>query len=426
MKPLDTSTPVVVLRCARHGGLGLTRSLGRMGVPVFHIDERPSAPAFHSRYSEGRFVWDLEQALPAETVAFLGTVAKSIGRRAILVPTCDTTAMLLAGHADVLAQWFEFPRMQPGLVKALCSKREMHLLAQKHGVPTPETVFPQSRRDLLEHSLRMRFPVIAKGIFGVELERKSGKRMFLLHNHQELLALYDAHEDWSRPNIMLQEFIPGAAGSCWILNAYYDRDSRPVAEFTGRKIRQYPAYRGLTSLGECVRNDDVATISRDFVKACGYQGILDIDYIYDARDGQYKILDINPRIGATFRLFAGANGMDVARALYLDLTGQPVECDVPREGRKWVVEDCDLISSLRYLWDGKIGPGDWIRSYRGVEEAGVFAMDDPFPALWMGLQGLRKSVIARESGGRAGSDATDRPVWEDADSSRDAHPVLRS
>ena len=33
---------------------------------------------------------------------------------------------------------------------------------------------------------------------------------------------------------------------------------------------------------------------------------------------------MNPRIGCTFRLFAATNGMDVARALYLDLTGQPV------------------------------------------------------------------------------------------------------
>jgi hypothetical protein len=34
--------------------------------------------------------------------------------------------------------------------------------------------------------------------------------------------------------------------------------------------------------------------------------------------------------------------MDVARALYLDMTGQPVAPAQTVEGRKWIVEDFDL------------------------------------------------------------------------------------
>ena len=61
-----------------------------------------------------------------------------------------------------------------------------------------------------------------------------------------------------------------------------------------------------------------------FMHELGYRGILDIGYRFDERDGEYKLLDVNPRIGATFRLFVGDDGMDVLRALYLDLTGQEV------------------------------------------------------------------------------------------------------
>ena len=73
------------------------------------------------------------------------------------------------------------------------------------------------------------------------------------------------------------------------------------------------------------------------MKAIGYQGILDIGYRYDRRDGQYKVLDVNPRIGCTFRLFAATNGMDVARALYLDMTGQT---GASRPGCRWTQMDC--------------------------------------------------------------------------------------
>ena len=88
--------------------------------------------------------------------------------------------------------------------------------------------------------------------------------------------------------------------------------------------------------------DEVAALTCRFMRALGYRGILDIGYRYDARDGRYKVLDVNPRLGATFRLFVGDDGMDVVRALYRDLTGQPIPASRACVGRKWLVEDLDL------------------------------------------------------------------------------------
>ncbi len=398
MRVPDTSTPVVVLRCARHGGLGITRSLGRLGVAVYHIDGNKFAPSFFSRYSRGRLVWDVEGASTRELIARFGEMANKIGRRAILIPTSDATAMLVATHARALSKWFDFPCLDPEVIDGFCSKRKMYFLAKRYGVPTPATAFPQSRKDLLDHAGAMKFPVVAKGIFGVELERRAGRRLFMVENRDQLLSLYDAHEDWFRPNFMLQEFIPGGAESSWMFNGYFDGNSDCKVGYTGRKIRQYPAYRGLTSLGECIANEAVAQLSCDLMKACGYRGCVDIDYRYDDRDGQYKILDVNPRVGATFRLFADANGMDVVRAMYFDRTGQTIESSLPQEGRRWLVEDCDLISGWRYFHDGKLNLGEWLKSFRGVAETAVFAKDDPLPALWTGIQHLRTLWSSRAVG----------------------------
>jgi D-aspartate ligase len=90
---------------------------------------------------------------------------------------------------------------------------------------------------------------------------------------------------------------------------------------------------------------------------------------------------VNPRIGSTFRLFAGDGDMDVVRALYLDLTGQTVPPASPRYGRKWMVEDCDLVSSIRYYRDGKLTAKDWLKSFRGVQEMAFLSLRDPIPAI---------------------------------------------
>jgi predicted ATP-grasp superfamily ATP-dependent carboligase len=225
-----------------------------------------------------------------------------------------------------------------------------------------------------------------KGIHGNKMGSKSGKRMFIVRSPEEFLRVYDAHETPGTPNLMIQEFIPGDHESDWMFNGYANSAGQCLMGITGVKLRQYPAYTGLTSLGICLQNAEVQRWAATFMERTGYSGILDMDFRYDARDGEYKLLDANPRVGATFRLFVGENGMDVVRAQYLDLTGQAVPAVKSREGRKWMVEDCDLLSCLRYFRDGKLTASDWLKSHRGIQETAIFALDDPLPALWMGLR----------------------------------------
>ena len=135
------------------------------------------------------------------------------------------------------------------------------------------------------------------------------------------------------------------------------------------------------------------------MKGIGYRGPLDIGYRYDARDGKYKVNDINPRIGAMFRVFVGENGMDVVRALYQDMTSQPITPAKAPEGRKWIVEDVDLLSSFRYWRDGKFTVKEWMNSFRGIKEMTFLAADDllPFAGAWMmdAKRALHDSIMAR-------------------------------
>jgi len=107
-------------------------------------------------------------------------------------------------------------------------------------------------------------------------------------------------------------------------NGYFNHDSDCLATFTGKKLRQWPPHAGVASLAECEPNETVEATTRRFMKAVGYQGLVGIGYRYDARDGLYKVLDVNPRVSGVFRLFVAADGMDIARVAYLGLTHQPV------------------------------------------------------------------------------------------------------
>ena len=385
MRISERSTPVVVLKPDHHGALGIFRTLGRLGVKVYGVGSDPWSPGMTSGYCREQFVFKANGKLGDELVDFLHGVAGKIGQRAILTCANDVSRVFLAEYADKLKKNFIVPDMPLETVRALSDKKQMYLLCKKYGVPTAETLFPQNREDILRwlKNGQLRLPVMLKGIDGFLLERRQLPKMLIARTLEDLLHNYERMETPEAPNLMLQEYIPGGDDSIWMFNGYFNKDSECLIGIAGRKLRQYPVNTGSTSLGICLRNEAVEGSTKKLMNAVGYRGVLDIGYRYDARDGQYKLLDVNPRIGATFRLFVAADGMDVVRAMYLDLTGQPVSSAPPLEGRKWMVENNDVISFRRYRAKRELKFSEWLWSLRGVQEVAWFAWDDLLPFVIM-------------------------------------------
>jgi D-aspartate ligase len=417
---VDTSAPVVVLG-AHHGTLGIARSLGRLGVTVYNVAGDARAPALASRYCRP-MVWDVDGAAAQQTIAFLNDLGSMIGRRALLIPTTDATSLLVAKHRDDLAPRFLFPHVPAALVRSFSDKREVFQLARRLGFPTPASVFPESIEDVRDFARRTVFPVVLKGIDGVRLDARAGCKMIVVHSERDLVDQYVKLEDPQRPNIMLQEYIPGADESIWMFNGYFDHASRCVAAFTGTKLRQHPFRAGATSLGICQRNETLEAMTTAFVRAVGYRGILDIDYRYDHRDGLYKLLDPNPRIGCTFRLFVDTNGMDVVRFLYLDMTGQALPVVVPRDGRKWIEEAGDIESALDHVGAGDLSVREWMRSLRGIDETAWWAPDDLRP-FWRRMRRLARRALSGVA--RRVAKAVGRMMWRRAPRAPDAHSADR-
>ena len=186
----------------------------------------------------------------------------------------------------------------------------------------PKHFFPISRSETEDYSEHASFPLMFKTI--CSHSRLGGGRNYVARNREQLLKLYDENEDLSNINFFLQEYIPGNLESSWMFNGYFNEQSECIFGMTGKKILQFPAEAGVTSIGLSQKNDEILETSKRFLTNLGYKGMVDIDYRYDKRDNKYKILDVNPRIGLTFRLFVGNNGIDVMQTAYMDLTGKSI------------------------------------------------------------------------------------------------------
>jgi len=364
-----------------HGGVGAIRSLGRLGVPMYAITEDRYTPAAASRYLRKAFVWPTTGTEePGRLVEGLLRIGRRIGRPTVLVPTDEEAAVLIAEHRLELGARFLVPPVERGLPRRLASKQGLHELCVEHGIPSPTAAFPQSYDDIVAFADKARFPVVAKNREAfVRRTRPAVNGTTRIATREGLLALA---RDWGeQPAVILQEYLPREEAEDWIVHAYFDADSTPLAMFTGVKVRSWPPHAGMTANAYVVDNPELADLAARFIKQIGFTGIIDLDLRFDRRDGLYKLLDFNPRMGAQFRLFENESGVDVVRAMHLDLTGRSVPEGEQRAGHRYIVENIDLPALLAYRRSGYTTPHAPARA-SGTELAWL-AGDDPLPFLTM-------------------------------------------
>ncbi len=342
----DRAVPALIVKFGdyplHHGGVGAIRSLGRLGVPMYAITEDRCTPAASSRYLRRAFVWPTTGTEePERLVEGLLRIGRRIGRPALLVPTDEEAAVLIAERQEELGDRFLFPRVEAGLPRRLASKQGLHELCVEHGIPTPAAAFPRSYGDIERFAQTARFPLVAKNREAfVRRARPAVHGTTRIASRGALLALA---RDWGeRPGVILQEYLPREEAEDWIVHAYFDADSTPRALFTGVKVRSWPPHAGMTANAYVVDNPELADLAARFIKQIGFTGIIDLDLRFDRRDGQYKLLDFNPRMGAQFRLFESESGVDVVRAMHLDLTGRtvPKGNSAPGTGTSWRTSTC--------------------------------------------------------------------------------------
>ncbi len=381
----DRRVPALIVKIGRYplhsGGVGAIRTLGRLGVPVYATTEDPFTPAALSRYCTGRFRWRTTgDEDPAELIGGLRDIGRRLGRRSVAVPVDDEAAVLLAEHADELAEYFVFPPIPSGLPRQLASKHELYDLCRQHGVPAPKSVFLSTSAEVAAFAAAGTFPVVAKN--AEPWVRRSAPMVAgttVLANPSELLALTET--GGRRPSLVLQDYIPTEHAEDWIVHLYCDANSNCLVLFTGVKVRSWPPHTGATACAYAVPNPALAQMTERFCKEIGFQGVADLDLRFDRRDGQFKLVDFNPRMGNQFRLFETAAGVDVVRALYLDLTGRGVPPSHQVSGRRIVVEHIDLLARLAYRGSTYSTPSAPLGA--APTELAWLARDDPLPFLAM-------------------------------------------
>jgi D-aspartate ligase len=386
-RDVDRDVPALLLKVGHypihHGSVGAVRSLGSLGIDVYAVTEDRFTPTALSRHLKRALVWPTTGAEDAgELLAGVMRLGERIGKRAVLVPTDDEAALLVAEHADVLERRFILPDVAPGLPRELASKSGLAELCASHGVATPRCLTPYSVEELRTMAAEIGFPVVLKNERAwLRLTKPAVASTTLVSDMAELEHL--AARWPSMPSVVVQEYLNRDYAEDWIVHVYVGNEPESTVVFTGIKLRSWPPHAGVTAVARSVWNGDLANRAVEFCSAVGFRGIADLDWRLDARDGVFRLLDFNPRIGAQFQMFETEDAVDVVRALHLDLTGRARPTLPQVEGRRFVIEHLAAPAALAYRQTSGThrSAGANGTAFRPRTKRAWSSVDDPLPAL---------------------------------------------
>ncbi|MGI9494597.1 MAG: hypothetical protein ACR2NK_00960 [Mariniblastus sp.] len=399
--------PAVLVGFDSMQGLPAARVLARHGVPVIGIAANPNNSQTKTNVCrEIRFAPTDDPGLIDHLVEF----GQNLSAKPVLFPCADTNVLLISRHRNRLEPFFHILLPDSQTVEMLMDKVSFYSYAERTSLPVPKTFYIESDEQLEIAAQELTYPCIFKPRDSAAhlWEEKTIHKAFKVEDAASLRRLYQDYKSYSACFIA-QQWIEGKDSDLYSFNGYFDRNSKPLATFIARKIRQWPPETGVSCLGEEVRNDAVLETAIQLFQKVNYQGLGYLEMKYDQTTNQ--LLIVEPNIGRpTGRgTIAEAGGVDILLTAYRDALGLslPTNRTQNYQGVKWIHLRKDLQSSLVYWRRGELRLVEWLKSIRGKKAYAVASWRDPLPFIFDCWQAVSLLTSSRRRKKRQVAQVTD-------------------
>lgn len=361
-----------------HPGLGVARSLGRRGIPVYIIDDQQSVCAF-SRYTTRTIrVPDLRDE--QKTIDSVFDVGRRFNLRDwVLFPTRDETVAAFSRHRDELKTFFRVTTPGWDSIRWAWNKKNTYQLATELGIPCPRTFTPRCIDELAECDAHL--PLAIKPAVKENFFYATGAKAWRAETPEQLRELYRQAANQIDPeHILIQEIIPGGGDQQLSYCAFY-QDGKVHSSLLARRARQHPREFGrAASYVETTDAPEIEELAKRFLNAIDYYGLVEVEFKQDPRDGQFKLLDVNARTWG-FHTLGFAAGVDFPYLVFADQMGQTLPSCRGRSGVGWLRLLTDVPVVISDIAGGYLTWRRYFKSLRETRIESVFSKEDPLPFL---------------------------------------------
>lgn len=357
-------------------GLSVIRALGVMDVPVyvFYYDRKDMG--FVSRYVRDKVHAPHPEKQEEQFVRQLIDYAGKIGR-SILFPADDATLKVVSKNKDLLQRYYIVACPEWGVTEQFIDKKHTYALAERIGIPCPRTMVPKSAGEMDMFVRNVGFPCLVKPCESHSYFELFRKKMVKAENPEQMLMAYQQATD-AGFEVMLQEYIPGDDTHGVNYNSYFCQ-GRALVEFTAEKVRYAPPALGVPRVVISKEIREIVEPGRKILAAMGFNGFSCTEFKRDARDGIYKLMEVNGRHNRSglLAVYCGIN-FPWIEYRHLGYGELPSESSF-RQGVYWIDEVSDLINSVKYYKNERFSLKQYLKPYSGPHVFAVFDAKDLKP-----------------------------------------------
>lgn len=281
----------VVTNATSDAGVSVARSLCLAGFEILGIDVRP-IPRFMSSRHLGGYAYiahDDPVTWQDAVVAFLRKT-----RADVFLPLCTPGAVLAVQRRRELEAICRAITPDTEAFMAAYDKRLCMALCSALGIPCAGSLTRDDAAALLARGGGR--SVIVKPAIDVCAGR--GLRRVTVIGDLDA-AITDCTS--RHGGCVIQDYIPGRDDTLRMVTVVYGGTGRLIGGFTAWKLRQWPAGGGVTAVGVSTRDTALLDLVRPFFDHLAWRGPAEVELKHDARDGTYKVLEINPRLPGNLR-----------------------------------------------------------------------------------------------------------------------------
>ncbi len=364
----EPAWPPVVVGGAFQTGLNLMRDLLRRGVRTVAVDHDLTHQGFRSAYGKTHQCPNPDSDGPM-WLEFMQRLSNELGQKPVFIPAADVFIMALGRYAPELAAHYLNSPEAAQLQAELCSKETQYALCAKYGYPCPRLAYIQTRTDLDRFLAGARFPCLLKPRSPREWDSLPagnpayGRKIVIAETAEELENLYDQLAP-HRPQAVAQEVIEGLGNQKRVYISAFGQGGRLLGDCLVKEFRSHPAFTGMPPVVQPIEDDRLTKLCRSFLQELSYRGICEFEFKLDERDGEPRLIEINPRFSGTGDA-ASYMGIETGWLHYLDAIGYPVVPVAPSHFDFYhIALKIEAAETLPYVWNGTIPWKDFIAPYR--------------------------------------------------------------
>lgn len=359
-------------------GLQASRILAKYGIHVVGFADNPNNFCSRTKTCKQVIATNTSNEKLIDSLIAFG---KNLDEKAVIIPCSDDSVYVISLHRKELKEFYNFILPQHEIIEMFMDKEKFYKYCQLHDFPIPATFLPKNKLDLKEIASNMNFPCIIKPPRGNKLWWQFFKEKVLkIHNPQELYKAYDECLK-ATDSPIVQQWIAGDDSHLFQCYQYYDRNSKPIINFSARKLRQWHIEAGDATLAEVIKDDTILQQSIQIYEGIKFLGIGALEMKKDINTGEYFIIE--PNIG---RPIISIGIVEAARipllyTMYCDALGMPLP-EYTRESygkTKWISLNNDILASWFYHKRGELSFREWFDSVRDVNTFAVLSIRDPLP-----------------------------------------------